>query len=162
MSSPTLFRSSWTSIGSRFCTAHTERPGDRRLQLVAVETWNQILTVADRLGKIAKPRAVAQEIGAHRENDIDGDARLSRRLEEQSHERWRVVAFAGLACLVGKSEKLFKLVDDDGNVFMRIEPRQATDVDQSRTAAPQRGLNNLPSGGVAQVDGGTARESMMA
>ena len=42
--------------------AHADRPGDHRLQLVARQARDQVLTLADRFGQGAEPVAVAEEV----------------------------------------------------------------------------------------------------
>ena len=83
-SSPTSLSSRCTSAGRDLATADGHRAGDRLAQLVAGQPRHQVLAVVDRLGQVGELRAVAEEVRAHGEHDVDRHRLVEqRRLEQQ-------------------------------------------------------------------------------
>ena len=70
---------------------HAQRPPDRLLDLVPAHPRDDIEAVVQPLGKIAKLRAVSQEVGPQGEDDVNRKVALRGRFEQQLHHRRRFV-----------------------------------------------------------------------
>ena len=138
-----------------------DRPGDGVAPLVAVHPRHEILPVVDRLGQPVELGAVADEIRAHRDDDVDRRLLLADGVQQEFHERDGVVVRVAQLAAVLEAEELLKLVGDDEDVLVRRQPRLADALDQARLAAPQRDLEEglvglggivLPADDVGRVE----------
>jgi hypothetical protein len=102
--------------------------------LVARHSRNKIEPGRDRLRQIAKPRTVADEVGAHRQRDIYRHLRLPRRLKDKLYKRGVIPGLAGGA---DEPEDFLELVDDDEKILGFWKSRQANYFDEAKAAAPQ-------------------------
>ena len=97
------------------------RGRDRARALIARQSGHQELAPRHRLGQTVEMRAVADEVGAHRQNDVYVYRLEIFNRQQQLHESGRFVAVErrrhGCARLPGpelrEAKHLFELVDDD-------------------------------------------------
>ena len=123
---------------------------DRLLQLRPAHARHQVEPFVDRLGETTKLRAVAQIVGAHREQYVDRDAR-TRRFQQQPYELGRVLGADEAAgrrvrsidrCRV-KAEQLLELIYNDQQALARGQPGLRGGVRQPHRTASQDGLEDL-------------------
>ena len=110
---------------------------DGALELLAGHPRDQVFAAVHGLGEVLELRAVADEIRAHGEHDVDRHVLLRGRLEQHAHELVRRVAL-GRAALV-EAEDLLELIDDEQEVRARRELRLADGLDEAEVAARERG-----------------------
>ena len=119
---------------------HRRRAGDRLGDLVAGQPRDQVLAAVDRLGQATKPRAVAQEVRAHRDHDIDVQPGLAAGRQQQLDEGAGVVTGVGTVAGFQAAEQLFELIDQYQQLVGRGQPGFAHRLHQALGAAAQRGL----------------------
>ena len=103
--------------------------------MVPIESRDKKLTAIDHLGQTLELPAVADEIGAHGEHDVDRHIGLRDRFEKHADK------FVGhfllrLAGLV-EAKDLLELVDDQQEVGVLSQPRLLDRFDQAELATAQ-------------------------
>jgi hypothetical protein len=129
------------------------RAGDGFAPLVARHARDQVLPLVDGFGQAPELRAVAEEVRAHRDDDVDGGVALRGRFEQELDEGGGVVGRLGRLGRGGArllvAEQLLELVDDEEHALARVEPGLPRGVHEAERAAPQRGLDERgPHAGV--------------
>ena len=94
------------------------RAGDGRAQLVAGHARHEVEAVVDRLGQAGEVHAVADEVGAHGDHDVDGQVFLLGGLEQKLDEGDRGVPGVFDLVVAAEAEELFELVDDDEEIVL--------------------------------------------
>ena len=117
---------------------HADRARNRRAQRVARHAADEIQPAVHRFRQAGEIHAVADEIGAHRQDDVDRRVALARGFEQQAHERDRLVARVGNLVAAAEPEQLFELIDEHEDVLVRRDVRLTDRVDQAERAAAQR------------------------
>ena len=108
---------------------------DRLLPLLARQAGYQVLAAVERLRQPVVAGAVAEEVGAHREHDVDRHVERLRGLEQQAHEEDVVAAAPALGFV---PEQLLELVHDEEKRLARRQRRRHHRVDEAMAGAPQR------------------------
>ncbi len=91
-----------------------DRPFDDALVLLASQPRNQELAPIDHLGQAFELTALADEVGTHRQHDVDRHFLLRRRFQQQADE----LVGGFLLRLAGfvEAKDLLELVDDQQEV----------------------------------------------
>ena len=122
--------------------AHGDRTGDRQSDLVAGHPRHQVLAVVDRLRQPRVLHAVADEVGSHRQHDVDRQRGLASRFEQELDERDRFVAGVLDQAASAEAKQLLELIDDHEEVVAGRDSRVTDGVDEPERAAAQRRLQH--------------------
>ncbi len=114
-----------------------DRPFDDPFVLLAIQTRNQELAPIDHLGQAFELTALADEVGTHRQHDVDRHFLLRRRFQEQADE----LVGGFLLHLAGfvEAKDLFELVDDEQEVGPFAQVGLFDRFDQAEVTAAQGG-----------------------
>jgi hypothetical protein len=137
--------------------AHRHRPGDGDAALLAAHAWDQELPVVHRLGEAGELGAVADEVGAHGEDDVDRRLLLVRRFEEQAHEGRRLLVRVLDPRVALEAEELLELVDQQQHVVVLGDAGQTDRLAEAAGAAMQGGVDE---GAVQVGDLGIAAQDL--
>ena len=152
--------------GRQHHALHRRRAGDGLANLVAGEPGDQVLPAVDGLGQVAKARAVAQKIRAHRQHHIDAHGRLVDGFEQQLDEGAGIVGSLHLVQRLDGAKQLFELIDQHQQAVAFGQQSLAHRLHQAQAAAAQRdsGKAGLSLGqrGVAQHAGCIQRAGQIA
>src|SRR3989442_580214 len=129
-----------SAIGTFAISAIVSALVDRRAPLLASHARNEIESRGHSLGQVTIAGAIADEIGTHRQHDVDRQVALLRRFQQQLHESGGVILPLAHGD-VGEAKQLFELIDNDEQVVAVRELREAHGFDQAETAAPQPDLH---------------------
>jgi hypothetical protein len=102
------------------------RSDNRAPQLIPAHPGHEIQTVVDRFRQTGKLSALAQEVGAHREHDVEPKIGVRCRGHEQLHKRRGLIDV-----LLLEAEELLELIDHDEHVVAGPHLRVAQQVDQA-------------------------------
>ncbi len=118
-------------------TADGHRTGDRRAQRVARHPAHQVQAGVHGLRQPGEIHAVADEVGPHRQDDVDRGFALASGFDQQANERDGIVARARVPASA-KPEELLELIDEHQQVLVFRNPRQADRVHEPGSAPPDR------------------------
>src|SRR3984893_10798056 len=114
---------------------YSDRTGYGGAQFVAGHARNKIEASVDGFREALKFHAIAQEVGAHGEHDVNGDVFLLSRFQEEveASEGFgrRGTAMSGTA----ETEQLFRLVDIDEKIVFGGDPGLTHGVGDPQCAA---------------------------
>ena len=126
---------------------HPDRTFDRGAALVAGQSRHQVQPCVDRLGEAGKLGAVAEKIGAHRQDDEDRTGRLLLDFQEQVDESGGVIADALIVTPGGPqlpvAKQFFELIDHHQEIDAIVQSRLLENVDQSQLAHAQGGFDDI-------------------
>ena len=126
---------------------HPDRTFDRGAALVAGQSWHQVQPCVDRLGEARKLGAVAEKIGAHRQDDEDRTGRLLLDFQEQVDESGGVITDALIVTPGGPqlavAEQFLELIDHHQEIDAIVQSRLFENVDQSLLAHAQGGFDDI-------------------
>ena len=122
--------------------SHRGGTGHGGAQAVAGHASDEIETGVHGLGQPAEVHAVADEVGPHGDDDVDGQGRLRCRLEQQLHERHGFVAGVLDLPAAAEAEQLLELVDEHQHVLVGGNACLPHRLDEAERAAPQGGVEN--------------------
>ena len=129
--------------GLDLAVEHPGRALDRLPSLGARELRGQELAVVERLGEPIEERAVAEVVGPHRQDDVNGPVRFARAGQQQGNE---VIGLVALAFpLAPVAEELLELVDEQEELASAGWGCLIQDFDQPERPALERGVE-LASG----------------
>ena len=128
-------------------TIDERRRFDRLAQLLAIHLRREEQRRVDDLGKPVIARTLAEEIGTHRDRDIDGVVALARQLEQHGDER--IFLVVGAALFV--AEQLLELIDDDQQGVARFGNDVAEDFGRRFRRARHRRGHQPANGTIAGV-----------
>jgi hypothetical protein len=100
----------------------------------AGEARDEVLAFAEGFGEAVELGAVAEEVGAHGEDDVDGGVGAAGGGEEEVDEAGGF-AVGGLAA--GIAEEFFELVGDDEEAFAVVELGAADGFDEAEAAGAE-------------------------
>ena len=96
---------------------HLRRPFDGQLHLGARQPRREVLGAVDGVWQQGEAHAVAEEVRAHRQHDVNACVADRARLEQQVHEQVGVVGVFLVS--LGVREDFLELIDDDQQVRAR-------------------------------------------
>ncbi len=118
-----------------------DRPFDDPFVLLAIQPRNQELAPIDHLGQAFELAALADEVGSHRQHDVDRHLLLRRGFQQQADE----LVGGFLLRLAGfvEAEDLLELVDDQQKVGPLAQVGLLDRFDQAEVTAAQGGQQVL-------------------
>ena len=118
-------------------TGHGDRPRDRGTKLVPGHPRDQVLALVDGFGQPGIVHAVPDEIGPHRQHDVDRNLGLPGGFEEQLDERDGFLPGVLDVATPAKPEQLLELIDEDEHVVVGRDAGEPHCVGQPKGAAPE-------------------------
>ena len=122
-------------------------PGDGHAQRIAAHARHQVLPAVHRFGQSGILRALADEVGAHGQHDVDGKVLRCGGFEQKLDEGDCLVARVFDAAVAPEPEQLFELIHDDEQVVVGRDMGKADGVRQPSSASSQRRVEQHARGG---------------
>ena len=121
---------------------HGDRTGDRRTKLVAGHPRHEVLALVQGLGQPRILHAVADEVGAHGQHDVDRQLALRCRLEQQLDKATASSRDRSSLEVWPEPKQLLELIDEHEHVVVLGDLRLPDRLDQPERTTAQRGLEH--------------------